>query len=536
MKDVYLRDRSSADSREVIEKRLLTERRKQPGVAFPSATKQEHMLIIRLNLEPSVRNDVQRVRVGLGRLCNLFDRIDKGILKIDELTEDGTIEPQPLANFNFTATIGFGAGFFEKLQIKTERRPRNLYEMPNHVGLLDPVQYRLLQTDFIIQLCSSKDFVNRWIFESDAYQVDFHEENHLSLNYTYARGRTNPNYKEVVHNMESHDISTAVSDWAIVTDVHAGFQRVDGRNLMGFNDGISNVDRLKNDVIWTNKQDENERLREGTYMVFSKIEHDLERWRQLGIREQERWVGRSKGTGLLLGTLSKEADDKLASDCKSEVASVRKSAQAKLKKLISEQNDPEENIFDTGSHFENIRLECPVWSHVRKVNPRGEGGIEGKKIFRRGYLFMENSSDGKVSSGLLFICFQRNIKTGFEYIKKKFMNNKDFPVPEKRTFTRAELSARHRSARFSKDELQKLGSTEKSLLGFDTTSYKDAIREAEDEDSQNTGREGLSGPSKLGVRPGGEFLATVTLGGGYYFVPPIPHKNLTRIAEQFFDD
>ena len=152
MKDVYLGDRSSVDSREVIEKRLLTERRKQPGVAFPSATKQEHMLIIRLNLEPSVRNDVQRVRVGLGRLCNLFDRIDKGILKIDELTEDGTIEPQPLANFNFTATIGFGAGFFEKLQIKTERRPRNLYEMPNHVGLLDPVQYRLLQTDFIIQL------------------------------------------------------------------------------------------------------------------------------------------------------------------------------------------------------------------------------------------------------------------------------------------------------------------------------------------------------------------------------------------------
>ena len=73
-------------------------------------------------------------------------------------------------------------------------------------------------------------------------------------------------------------------------------------------------------------------------------------------------------------------------------------------------------------------------------------------------------------------------------------------------------------------------------LGFDTTSYKDAIREAEDEDSQNTGREGLSGPSKLGVRPGGEFLATVTLGGGYYFVPPIPHKNLTRITEQFFDD
>ena len=133
--------------------------------------------------------------------------------------------------------------------------------------------------------------------------------------------------------MESHDISTAVSDWAIVTDVHAGFQRVDGRNLMGFNDGISNVDRLKNDVIWTNKQDENERLREGTYMVFSKIEHDLERWRQMGIREQERWVGRSKGTGLLLGTLSKEADDKLASDCKSEVVFCSKICASKTEEV-----------------------------------------------------------------------------------------------------------------------------------------------------------------------------------------------------------
>ena len=48
------------------------------------------------------------------------------------------------------------------------------------------------------------------------------------------------------------------------------------------------------------------------------------------------------------------------------------------------------------------------------------------------------------------------------------------------------------------------------------------------------GREGLSGPSKLGVNPTGEYNVTVTLGGGYYFVPPIPGKDLTRISEQFF--
>ena len=45
---------------------------------------------------------------------------------------------------------------------------------------------------------------------------------------------------------------------------------------------------------------------------------------------------------------------------------------------------------------------------------------------------MENRPDGKVSSGLLFICFQKNIARGFEYIKKELLNNKNFPVPQSR--------------------------------------------------------------------------------------------------------
>jgi hypothetical protein len=149
---------------------------------------------------------------------------------------------------------------------------------------------------------------------------------------------------------------------------------------------------------------------------------------------------------------------------------------------------------------------------------------------------MESSLDSRVSSGLLFICFQRNISNAFEYIKKKFLNNKEFPVPEvRKSFTREELAERHRHARFSEDELKRLGAIEKSALGLDSKAYPQAIEEAQDPDSQNTGREGLAGPSKLGVKPGGEFLATVTLGGGYYFIPPIPNKNITEIGEQFFD-
>ena len=71
-------------------------------------------------------------------------------------------------------------------------------------------------------------------------------------------------------------------------------------------------------MVWTTIQDEDQKFTDGTYMVFQKIEHDIEKWRNMGIEEQEQLVGRSKGTGLLLGTLSKEQDRKLALDMLSE--------------------------------------------------------------------------------------------------------------------------------------------------------------------------------------------------------------------------
>jgi hypothetical protein len=55
------------------------------------------------------------------------------------------------------------------------------------------------------------------------------------------------------------------------------------------------------------------------------------------------------------------------------------------------------------------------------------------------------------------------------------------------------------------------------------------------DDTQNTGREGLAGPSELGAYPTGQFLAIIPMGGGYYFVPPIPNKRIKDIGQQFFE-
>ena len=303
----------------------------------------------------------------------------------------------------------------------------------------------------IIQLCSTRDFVNRWVFRNDSYPLTPSEELRQ-----YQTGRA----KEI-HERESHDIITAVEGWAIVTDVHSGFQRLDGRNLMGFMDGISQPERLSNDVIWTTSDDEKGSLVDGTYMVFQKIEHNLELWERLSVREQEKWVGRSKGTGLLLGTLSREEDEKLAEQCRSNDPLVSKAAKSRLRRLLEEQTDPYKPLYSSSDpRYKRIRLECPVWSHVRKANPRGAEGEGKRMIFRRGYLFMEDTihPGRRPSSGLLFICFQRDIRNGFEFIKKNYLNNKNFPVPSvRKKFSREELAFRRIHGRFTMEELKQIG-------------------------------------------------------------------------------
>jgi deferrochelatase/peroxidase EfeB len=203
-----------------------------------------------------------------------------------------------------------------------------------------------------------------------------------------------------------------------------------------------------------------------------------------------------------------------------------------LKRLLSEQKDPENKLFD---EKESIRLECPVWSHVRKSNPRAEGGLKSRIIYRRGYLFMEDTQGGKVFSGLLFICFQKNITEGFEYIKRNFLNNVNFPVPEIRmNFTKQESAYRHRYGRYTESELAESSEINKLAREW-PKQFMELLTEARMENAQNTGREGLAGPSKLGINPTGFFPATLALGGGYYFIPPIPSKNTSEIGQQFFE-
>lgn len=533
-------------------RRLSNERRKQYGIEFPKAGVQQHVLIARLDLSPvssddrpnltstrsphqtslssSDKNNARlrlHVQKGLKNLCSLFDDIQSGKKMVSKLGTDGKMLQVDLNSFNFTACLGFGIGFFEKLGIPIHARPKRIKSLPDNLGLGDIIPYTLAQTDLIIQLGSSNDAVNRWVFENKI------ESNQIK-NHIKDAGDNEHDIKGC-----SPDIVTAIRGWATVVDFHLGFQRLDGRNLLGFNDGVSNPNPGSGDkfdlVVWTTEEDEGPILKDGSYMVFLKIAHDLDQWRALTSREQEEWVGRSKSTGLLLGT--RENDDKRFIDSLENGDPV---AQEKLRKLIEDQSDPEKPFYDQ----ENFKNNVPAWSHVRKANPRTErilpGGkrLERRLIFRRGYLFTEAGLNNKVMSGLLFISYQRDIENSFEFIKKNWLNGKKFPTPGIRRFTRQETNSRRSHGCFTPEELEELkrDNLGNQYFGLDDRyTLIDKTKESKDDDTQETGKEGLAGPSKLGIIPRGDFLATIPYGGGYYFLPPIPDRSIKDIGQQFFN-
>jgi Dyp-type peroxidase family protein len=167
-----------------LEKKLETGR-KQWGVECPSASEQPHLLIIRLNLSPQGKSvddkpKVDLVRNGLIRLCGLFERIYKGDKMIDELGKDGQLRSKHLVkHYKFSATLGFGIGFFDTLSIGKENRPRHLRGMPDNDGLGDPTPYSLPQTDLIIQITSMVDHINGWVLENTVQSMNQDHEANL---------------------------------------------------------------------------------------------------------------------------------------------------------------------------------------------------------------------------------------------------------------------------------------------------------------------------------------------------------------------
>jgi Dyp-type peroxidase family len=81
---------------------------------------------------------------------------------------------------------------------------------------------------------------------------------------------------------------------------------------------------------------------------------------------------------------------------------------------------------------------CPVWAHVRKVNPRdGQNDLPEEthnlQMLRRGIPFgpafdAADPASGQVSRGLLFLAYQRDIAEQFEKLNSHWMNQFEVPA------------------------------------------------------------------------------------------------------------
>jgi len=261
------------------------------------------------------------------------------------LPPDDTGEALDLSTSNLTITFGFGPGFFTKKLGIAGQRPEALEPLPRFP--LDQLVAADSGGDICVQACA------------DDPQVAVH----------------------AIRNLTRIGFGTVAARWS-----QLGYGRsssttrsqVTPRNLMGFKDGTNNIraddTELLDEHVWVGSDDGTAWLAGGSYLITRRANITVELWDRQKLRDQEAFIGRTKGEG---GPLSggKEFD----------------------KVQLSARRDG--------------ALAIPEDAHIRVVSPEKH---RGARMLRRGYNFTNGNSDiGHLDAGLFFIGFVRDPRTNF---------------------------------------------------------------------------------------------------------------------------
>jgi deferrochelatase/peroxidase EfeB len=161
------------------------------------------------------------------------------------------------------------------------------------------------------------------------------------------------------------------------------------RNHQGFKDGIANPDVRRAEVarrlLWVGPgRGDQAWTAGGTYHVIRVIRMFTESWDELAVGDQERIVGRRRDNGAPLGGRS-ETD------------------------LPDYAADPHGRV-------------VPLRAHIRLANPRTRR-TETSRILRRSYNYDRGiDGQGRLDMGLVFNCYQRDIRRQFETVQKRLLN------------------------------------------------------------------------------------------------------------------
>jgi len=275
------------------------------------------------------------------------------------LSDDDDAEPADsgdalgLPARRLTITFGFGPGLFSKDGVDrfglASRRPQALIDLPRFNG--DQLVAERTGGDLCVQACAEDP------------QVAFHAVRQLSrLAYSSAKLR-----------------------WAQNGFLPTARPHETPRNLQGFKDGTQNPKSNEMDqFVWVGSEGP-AWMQGGSYLVVRPIRIALEHWDRMKLGFQEQVVGRHKRSGAPLG------------------------ARHENDPMDLEANDSEGNPV------------IPENAHARLASPAAN---DGAQVLRRGYSYDNGLSytaerwppwrqGMEFDAGLLFICFQRDPRTGF---------------------------------------------------------------------------------------------------------------------------
>ncbi|MBH0776757.1 iron uptake transporter deferrochelatase/peroxidase subunit [Nocardia bovistercoris] len=261
-----------------------------------------------------------------------------------------TGEALDLSPSRLTLTIGFGPSLFTTADGRDRfgiaaRRPAALADLPKFTGdALDPARGG---GDIAIQACA------------DDPQVAVHAVRNLAR---VGFGAVSVRWSQLGFGRTS---STSTS-------------QVTPRNLLGFKDGTRNIKAEDHAAVekfvWADPADGQAWMGGGSYLVTRRIRMLVEPWDRTSLHEQQRVIGRAKGSGAPLGGAD-EFDD-----------------------LDLQSAGPSGPLVDRDAH-------------VRLASREELGGIQ---ILRRGYNFTDGSDGfGHLDAGLFFIAYCRDPRAQF---------------------------------------------------------------------------------------------------------------------------
>jgi deferrochelatase/peroxidase EfeB len=263
-------------------------------------------------------------------------------------TDSGVVGPS-VAPDNLTVTVGVGASMFDQRFGLAGHKPKALTAMPmfpdDH---LDPAR---THGDLSLQLCAD-------------------------------------NRDTVVHALR--DIARSTRGGMQIRWRADGFvspPRPEGtpRNLMGFKDGISNLEITQpaqmDRFVWLPATAEQPWTAGGSYQVIRVIRMLVEFWDRVSIVEQERMFGRRRDTGAPLDGNHEKDIPNFAADPVGEA--------------------------------------IPLTAHMRRANPRTPESA-ASRILRRPYNYDKGvDAVGNLDQGLVFVCFQQDPDKQFAEIQRR---------------------------------------------------------------------------------------------------------------------